>query len=197
MELVRSFIAIELPEPVKKQLREIQSQLKLDRNPSVKKVDPAGIHLTLKFLGSVYVEKLEAITAAIQKAAEDIPPFQLQLKGLGAFPNLRRVEVIWVGLVGDLEIARRLQEEIELNLIPLNFTPEEREFTPHLTLARVRNGTPFPERQGLGERIASTIFEAGEPFRVDSINLMKSQLTRQGAIYSRLAEAPLKGSVHF
>jgi 2'-5' RNA ligase len=192
MEQIRSFIAIELPDEVKSALDQLQAQLKTGKQLPVKWVDPYSIHLTLKFLGNIDVNKVREITAAMEAAAQGISPFKLEVKDLGVFPNLKRVRVVWVGVSGEVAQLSQLQQRIESNLAPLGFARESRSFTPHLTLARVREQASPDEQQSFGELIASTKFEAVYGFDVDSINLMKSQLTREGAIYSRISSIKLK-----
>jgi len=192
MEQVRSFIAIELPDELKVGLAELEAQLKQGKPPSVKWVDPSSIHLTLKFLGNIAVDRISAITRAMEEATRELSPFQLKVTGLGVFPNLKRVQVVWVGIGGEVDKLGQLQQRIESNLVPLGFTAESRRFTPHLTLARLRDQALPDERQRFGQLIASTKFEAVYTIKVDSINLMKSQLTREGAIYSRLSSVGLR-----
>ena len=193
MEQVRSFIAIELPDELKEGLAQLQAQLKSSNPSSVKWVDPFGIHLTLKFLGNIDVAIISEITQAIKAAAQEISPFHVEVKGLGVFPNLRRVQVVWVGMGGEVDKLRQLQKRIEFNLAPLGFAAETRPFTPHLTLARLRDWALPGERERLGQLITGTKFETVYTIKVASINLMKSQLTREGAIYSRLSLVELKG----
>ena len=192
MEQIRSFIAIELPEEVKAGLVELQARLKSGMQPAVKWVDPYSIHLTLKFLGNIAVDKIAAITKAMEEAAQEISPFQLKVKNLGVFPNLRRVQVVWVGINGEVDKLSQLQQRIELNLVPLGFASESRPFVPHLTLARLRDRASPDERQKFGQLIADTKLEAVYTIKVDSINLMRSQLTREGAIYSQISSVRLK-----
>ena len=192
MEQVRSFIAIELPDELKLWITRLQAQLKLGKQPPVKWVDPNSIHLTLKFLGNVPVDKLDDIAGTMQEAVQGIPPFHLEVKDLGVFPNLRRVQVVWVGIGGQADRLCHLQQRIESNLAPLGFAPESRPFTPHLTLARVRDQASSDERQRFGQLITKTRSDAGYTFEVEAISLMKSQLTREGAIYSRISSAWLK-----
>jgi len=191
MEQVRCFIAIELPEAIKSGLSRLQAKLKSASQFSVKWADPYSIHLTLKFLGNVNVDMTAQITEAMAEAAQGTPPLQLEIKDLGVFPNLRRVQVIWVGVSGDLDKLLELQKRLETNLAGLGFAPEARSFTPHLTLARVRERASPEERQKLGELIASTKFETGYTFPVNAVSLMRSQLTREGAIYSRISSVAL------
>jgi len=191
MEQIRSFIAIKLPDELKLGLSQLEAQLKAGKQPGIKWVDPYSIHLTLKFLGNVTVDRISEITKAMEAAAQGISPFHLEVKDLGAFPNLRRVQVAWVGISGEVDKLSQLQQHIESNLAHLGFVPESRPFTPHLTLVRLRNQTSSDERQRFGQLIASTRFEAAYTIVVDVINLMRSQLTREGAIYSRISSVGL------
>jgi len=191
MEQVRSFIAIELPDELKLGLNQLEAQLKSGKQPGVKWVNPYSIHLTLKFLGSIAVDRISQITKSMSEAVQGISPFHLEVKDLGVFPNLRRVQVVWVGISGEVDRLGQLQQRIESNLARLGFAPESRPFTPHLTLARLRNQASLDERQRLGELIAGTRFEVAYTIKVDTINLMRSQLTREGAIYSRISAVGL------
>ena len=139
MEQIRSFIAIELPDELKSGLIQLEARLKLDKQPWVKWVNPASIHLTLKFLGNIAVDRTGEITRAMEEAVQGISPFHLEVKELGVFPNLRRVQVAWVGISGEVDKLSQLQKRIETTLTPLGFAPESRAFTPHLTLARLRD----------------------------------------------------------
>jgi len=192
MEQVRSFIAIELPDRLKEELVQLQVKLKSGKQAGVKWVDPYSIHLTLKFLGNVAVDRIGEITGAMEAAAQGIPPFHLEVKELGVFPNLRRVQVVWVGVSGEVDKLGQLQQCLESRLAHLGFTPESRPFTPHLTLARLRNGVSVDERQRFGKLIAGTGFEATCAIEVEAISLMRSQLTREGAIYNRVSSVGLK-----
>ena len=192
MEQVRSFIAIKLPDELKVGLSQLQDKLKLVKQSSVKWVNLQNVHLTLKFLGNIAVDRISGITSVMEEAAQTISPFHLEVKELGAFPNLKRVQVVWVGISGEVDKLGQLQQRIESNLVRLDFTPESRPFTPHLTLARLRDRTSLDERERFGQLIASTGFEATYTIKVDAINLMKSKLTREGAIYSRISSVQLK-----
>jgi len=191
MEQIRSFIAIELPNRLRLELGQLEAQLKLGKQPWVKWVNPDSIHLTLKFLGNIASDRTGEITKAMEAAAQGIPPFHLEVKDLGVFPNLKRVQVVWVGVSGEVDKLGEFQQRLESNLAHLGFAPESRPFTPHLTLARLRNQASLDERQRFGQLIAETRFDAGS-IKVDAINLMRSQLTREGAIYSRISSVRLK-----
>ena len=191
MEQIRAFIAIELSEELKASLARLQELIKLGSESYVKWVDPQGMHLTLKFLGNISVDKVSAISEAIAEVARSVAPFRLELTESGAFPNTKAPRVAWVGLGGDLESLLRLQRGIDQALIPLGFPPEARAFSPHLTLGRVRDQATPQERRRLGERMASLEVQGQPSLYVDRVILMRSQLTSKGAIYSRLSAAEL------
>ncbi|NQT72208.1 MAG: RNA 2',3'-cyclic phosphodiesterase [Chloroflexi bacterium] len=183
---IRAFIAIELPDEVKNELSEILYKLKPGREKAVKWVNPNSIHLTLKFLGNIPEERIVDITHAIAKASSLTFPFNLELKGLGAFPNLKSPRVVWVGIGGDLPIITNLQRQIDQSLIPLGFSPEKRDFSPHLTLGRVRDKTSKNERYELGKTVESLEIPKSASFSADRFSLMQSTLTNNGAIYSQI-----------
>lgn len=191
-ELIRSFVAIELPTAVKQELTALVSMLKKRVPQVVRWVEPQGIHLTLKFLGDVTTDKIEEITMAIDEGTRGLSPFRLELQEVGAFPNLVRVQVIWVGTKGELDKLAYLQNQIESNMEQLGFPLENRAFTPHLTLGRVRNYASLDDRKKVGSTLSQTTFTSTQIITVDSVNLMKSQLSNSGAIYTRLYASQLK-----
>jgi RNA 2',3'-cyclic 3'-phosphodiesterase len=192
MEEIRSFIAIELPGEIKLALARLQNQLKSGGGGQVKWVDPESIHLTLKFLGNINTELTGRITAALEEACRGVHPFALEISGPGVFPNARRVRVVWVGLTGETERLGQLQKRIDAGLAPLGFKAEVRSFTPHLTLARVREQATPDERQALGRLVTGAATEGGGSLNVNAVHLMRSQLTRNGPIYTRISSVALK-----
>ncbi len=195
MEKIRAFIAIELPEEVKAWLSSVQSRLRPEQHPYVKWVSAAGIHLTLKFLGNIDQEKVSPIAKAMAKAAQKVSPFRLEVGGLGAFPNLRRPQVIWVAVRGEVEKLASLHRGIDHSLVALGFPPESRAFTPHLTLGRLRERSSTEERRRIGEALLAAKGEEVVPFQVAEISLMRSTLTPTGAIYNRISSILLEGGL--
>jgi 2'-5' RNA ligase len=187
--MIRSFIAIDLPGEVRLVLDQVQRELK-GSVTGVRWVQPEGIHLTLKFLGSIPPEQVAVIAAAAGEIVHGEPPLALSVSGLGAFPNARRPRVIWVGIVGEVERLGRLQTRLESALEPLGFPREERSFRPHLTLGRVKDPRRPPD---LTRALAETTLLAGNPFDVREILLYKSDLRPTGAIYTKLQHLPLAG----
>jgi len=191
-EQIRSFVAIELPQNVKNELAQLESELERPDHRFVKWVNPGAIHLTLKFLGNVPTKQIPEISNAIEQASKEIPLLHLQIASLGVFPNLNQTRVLWAGIKGETASLQGLQQKIDSSLVPLGFAEEKRSFTPHLTLARVREGTSLIDRKGFGELVMSTNFESKYPISVETINLMKSQLTPDGAIYTCLLTVKLQ-----
>ncbi len=197
---IRAFIAIELPPIVRALLTTIQMELRESMGGAegaVKWVRPESTHLTLQFLGDVHGEQLAAIQQGIERACVGVTAMSLNLGGLGVFPNPRwpRVVIMWAGMRGGGEDARRLrrlQEAIAGQMEPLRFKPDKA-FKPHLTLGRVRGtlssgdleaisgALRFPQEHPMFE----TIFE------VSSVSLMRSDLQPGGAVYTRLAHVEL------
>jgi RNA 2',3'-cyclic 3'-phosphodiesterase len=193
MEPIRSFIAIELPSQIKAELAQLQGNLRTSKSTAVKWVDPESIHLTLKFLGNVDESEVPAITKALSEAVKGVAPFSLQLGDPGAFPNIHAPRVVWVGVVGEIGPLVTLHNNIDSVLAPLGFPAEKRAFSPHLTLGRVREEASSGEKRRLGENVTSLKTEAKLPFKVESLSLMRSKLSREGAVYSRLASFALCG----
>ncbi len=191
MEEIRAFIAIELPDEVIQELGRLESRLKLRQPDGVKWVDPTAIHLTLNFLGDIDSGRISEITEAMTDAAREITPFSLGLNELGVFPNLNRVRVVWVGIGGEVEKLARLQHGLESNLDIIGFPPEERTFSPHLTLGRVREQASPQERRRLGDIVTAMKVETVKPFAVNGFSLIKSQLTGTGPVYSRIVAVEL------
>ena len=191
MALIRAFIAVELPEGLKKELTELEAQLKKYSPPVVRWVDPNSIHITLKFLGEISTDSIDELMMAIEEAVQGIQPFQLQIREVGAFPGLDRAQVLWVGVKGDVDKITQLQKRIEANTEQLGFPREARAFTPHLTVGRVRDEARPSDRQRLGKLLTDTTFSTLHNVDIDSVNLMKSQLTPAGAIHTCIGSVKL------
>jgi len=187
--VIRSFIAIELPETVRRRLEALTLELK-KAEAAVGWVRPESIHLTLKFLGNVSPEVIERIKPVLAEIALRSRVFQVQAAGCGAFPNTKQPRIIWVGLRGDSEAISRLQKEVESAMVPFGFEPEGRPFRPHLTIGRVKGRQRLQSLQQI--LLARQEFTA-EPFDVTELVLYKSELRPDGARYTPLFKAPFSG----
>jgi 2'-5' RNA ligase len=194
MEQIRTFVAIELDRAMQDALDQIQSPLKNSRAGHIARwVSPHSIHLTLKFLGNVPVNRVEGISQAIHRACEAFAPFSICLTVLGCFPHERRPRVIWVGMGGELETLGRLQNSVETALNRLGFRPEKRGFTPHLTLARIRDRARPHERQELIKLLPTVEVPSSASMLVREVDFIRSDLRPTGAVYSRLSAVALMG----
>ena len=191
-ERLRLFVACELSQEVKEALARLQAELRPRHLERLRWVRLEGIHLTLKFLGETPADKVPAIERALAEAATGVGPFALSLGELGTFPDPRRgrPRVIWVGLSGELQPLAELQKRLETSLAGLGFAPEERPFSPHLTLARV----PPEQVASLAPRIQEAIAAvrvSKVAQRVTEVSLMRSILQAGGAVYQKVAAWPL------
>ena len=137
----RAFIAVEVP--FSAELEKFSLAVK-SSDASVKMVNLVNVHITLKFLGDILEDRVPEIEDAMRDAVTGTKPFTMCMKGSGAFPNLGRISVVWAGMEGAeplLEIARKLDS----NLAKLGFEPEKRKFSPHVTVARVRDNRNIRE----------------------------------------------------
>jgi 2'-5' RNA ligase len=185
--MIRSFIAIDLPEDTRKTLSVVQEKLEQSR-AAVRWVKPPAIHLTLKFLGNILPAQVDDIAAAIEQLVRDEPPLTLCVAGLGGFPSTRKPRVIWVGLRGEVERLANIQAGLEKVLEPLGFAREGRGFRPHLTIGRVKDRHRL---QPLIEAMSTLKLPKFNCFDADEIILYKSELRPTGAIYTKLHRMPL------
>jgi 2'-5' RNA ligase len=195
-QTVRSFIAIELSEEIRKDLKKLIGELK-HSEADVKWVEPDNIHLTLKFLGRISAEQIEKIKRLLEGISKEVRPFQISLSNLGAFPKLNYPRVIWIGIEEGKDKLCEINEELEERLEKTGFPKESRKYQPHLTLGRVRS-TKNKERLikqiellMLETQRSCPIYGAKTKMEVAKITLFKSTLTPQGPIYSSLFEVTL------
>ena len=185
--MIRSFIAIDLPEETRKALAAVQEQLKQSR-ARVRWVRTNSIHLTLRFLGNIHPAQVEDIALAVAQEVRDQPPITLGAAGLGAFPSRRKPRVIWIGMEGEVQRLSRIQARVENALEPLGFVREKRVFQAHLTIGRVKDRRRL---QALIDAMATLDMEPFNSFDADEIILYKSDLRPTGAIYTKLHRMPL------
>lgn len=186
-DIIRTFIAAEMPKNIISGVGELQQGLK-DYGIDIRWIRPENIHLTLKFLGDVQAADIGNIFGAISRTVDGIASISLNAKGIGVFPGLSRPRVLWVGLAGQLEVLLQLQKTLDSNLKAIGFPQEKRPFKGHLTIGRIK--TKINAKKFGDALMAFRHFET-ETFIADKIILFKSELKPQGAVYTRLASAPL------
>lgn len=187
---LRLFIAVPLPPLLKEEIGKVLDRLRQGAG-GVRWVRAENVHITLKFLGNVPGERVREVAQAMRRAAEGHAPFEIEIRGAGGFPTDRSPRVLWIG-IGDergglFELYRDLQKELS----PLGFPPEEREFRPHLTLGRVKADKDKRRVSLLLEEIKGREFGRME---VKELILYESRLKPSGAEYHDLERAALGGS---
>jgi RNA 2',3'-cyclic 3'-phosphodiesterase len=192
MSVIRAFIAIELSPEIYARLDEVENQLQKQLDAGVIRwVPPQNIHLTLKFLGDVSLANLEVLKKILESEVGKHTPFEISVGELGAFPSIRRPRVIWVGVQAPPDLGL-LQHGIETEMAGLGYAPEDRDFSPHLTLGRVSRNASSPELKNVGDALVTSKVSYLGATRVSDVNLFRSDLKPGGAVYSKLMVALLK-----
>ncbi len=187
-DIVRVFIAIELPSDVREELGQVANRLRTRcSGGQLKWVAVTGIHLTLKFLGEIPVSRLEAVRGATATSSAGVGELSLELGSLGAFPSSSRPRVVWVGLEGDVPKLVSLAERLDRGLQAIGFERESRPFSPHLTLARVRPDASLQTQAEIGSVVTRVRPPDRLRFTATEVSLMQSQLRPEGPLYACLA----------
>lgn len=188
MNILRAFIAIEIPAEIKKAIAVQTASLHKDAGRAVRWVAPENIHVTLKFLGELSTSTVGLLSQALQSECSQQVPFAITVSGLGSFPNLRYPRIIWIGLNPLLDL-NRLQRKIESTVARLGYTPEDKPFFAHLTIGRVREQASAEEMKHLQTGLAGlNIGELGK-FTAQAVTLFKSELQPAGPLYTPLYSA--------
>lgn len=183
--MIRTFIAVELPDPMKKAVEALQHEIDFK---GLKLVEPDLVHVTLKFLGDIPEAQVEPIAKALSRI--NCAPFSARIAGVGVFPNPSYLKVVWLGAHGNFD---HLHTEVESALKNLGFKPDRGKFTGHATLARVKYLDENTKTQLAGALAKLQDIDLGE-YRVDTIAFKKSTLTPKGPIYENIREISLRSS---
>jgi 2'-5' RNA ligase len=188
MSRIRTFIAIDVNDAVRERLVELQETLARG-GTDVKWVEPENLHLTLLFLGEVEDKQLHEVCRAVTGACSGHAPFTMTLEKVGCFPNPRRPRILWAGVGTGLQEVVALHDAIEPGLLDLGcYRREERDFTPHLTLGRVKGDKVTFK---LSEAIAKNQAWQGGDTAVREVLVMSSTLGSEGPEYAVMARAKL------
>lgn len=188
VESKRLFIAICLPNEIKRALSNIIEELKKSGSDA-KWIEQKNIHLTIKFLGNTPVEKIKAISKVLPETCLKKSATQVVLEKLGSFPSLSTPRIIWVGLKDTHGFLKRMSQTLEGSLEKIGLRKEIREFQAHITLGRIRSSI---NKISLIEKInAANKNFCQKSFYIDNITLFESRLTPQGPIHSILHQVKL------
>lgn len=179
--MIRLFIALDLPKEVKTYLSQIIEDMK-SKGANIKWVTADNIHLTMKFLGNTEPSKVDLIKNALNNTIKITKPIETNLSILGGFPNLNKPRVIWIDIEKNRELIIRTAKDIETSLTDVGFETENKKFTPHLTLGRVKDLQNFEILDSYLQNLQLKPFD----FIFESLSLIKSTLTQQGPIYKKL-----------
>jgi 2'-5' RNA ligase len=189
-QTLRAFVALELPEAVSVALEE--AQVFLQNHPAtqgLKWVDPYDSHLTLKFLGEIPIPQLPILVEGLDDIAEQWEPFNITLDALGAFPNVYRPNVLWVGVAEGQKTIIHLYNAVEVALKKVGIKPERGEFLPHVTLARVPKEWTAAQQEAVGNLVGTLDLSPIPAFTIDAVALIRSVLTPEGPEYTRLGNS--------
>jgi 2'-5' RNA ligase len=186
METKRIFIAAEFPEPLITDLTKSVQRLWPGMNQGIRWVPRQQIHLTLKFIGDYPLDKIPAVQAVCQRLTQNPARIVLQVSGFGVFPNQHSPSILWAGLQ-NAQTLISLQEIFEKELEILGIPKEKRAFKPHMTLARIKPGFPADQLKALITPISAPAVVLNQQTFVEKITLFESQLSREGAIYHKIA----------
>jgi RNA 2',3'-cyclic 3'-phosphodiesterase len=191
LESTRVFIAIAIPKSLGQKLAQLQTEL-APAAPEFRWASALPFHLTLAFLGEIPNLDLNAIGQIAAESARPIEPFELEVKGLGAFPSPSRPRVIWAGVTApNLNPLFDLQGSLASSLERIGHPPDDRRFNPHVTLGHRKHGRGGSGNlTGLVERYR--LWSAGQ-FRVADVQVFASTPGRAGSVYTVLSEATLVG----
>jgi 2'-5' RNA ligase len=184
---VRAFIAVNLPPERRREIADAVAPL-LRSDLPVRWVESDAYHVTLKFLGAVADGDVEPVAAALRTLAVRHAPFTLRIGGAGAFPDLRRPAVLWLGVAPAAPLLA-LQQAVEQGIGPLGFPPEARPFHPHVTLGRTRRDARPGALRSAEALLGDVAYEAIIP--IETVDLMSSHTSPRGARYERVLAAPL------
>ena len=188
MSEFRGFIAIDINtnNNIEKFVKELKNS-----GAIIKLVELKNIHITIKFLGKISDNIIEKIEDIIKNATNSIQPFQIKLEGTGVFPNQDYIKIIWIG-IKKTEILKNITKKIEYGLNNLNFVNKTQEFSPHITIDRVKSAKNKDKILEIIEKYKNTKFSE---ILIDSIKLKKSELTSKGPIYTDLIKVDFNKGV--
>ncbi len=190
MSLLRAFIAIEIPHEIKKAIAAEIASLQNDAGHAVRWVAIENIHLTLKFLGEISPANVELLSQTLQAECDQHGPFDITVKGLGCFPNLHRPRIIWIGLEIPSEL-NPLQHNLETASARMGYTAEDKPFSPHLTIGRLREQATQVELKNIQAALEKLQIGSLGTFTTQSVQLFKSDLQPAGPVYTSLFSARL------
>ncbi len=189
--MLRTFIAVDFPTEIITKIARITAYLQTQTpGKALKWVEPEIMHLTLKFLGDIHETKIHELVRCIQEALQGQSTFNITIEGLGMYPNAGQPRVVWLG-IKDKGNLKQIHHQLVKALKDFDPDPEKRAFSPHLTIARLRQNVGRDIVRQVGETLSQFKIDSLGLFEVQTVQLFKSELTPQGPIYTCLFSMPL------
>lgn len=186
-DTLRIFVAVELPSGIQDRLGQFIEAIK-NQEDKITWVSPKKIHLTLKFLGNIPIRDTDSIKEVLSKTAGISEAFDVSIKGIGLFPDERQPRVVWAGIDTGSDNLKKIFLKLEENLLSTSIPKEERVFTAHLTLGRIKY---LKNTGGFVNNILRHKEDLFGNFSADGISLIRSTLTQKGSIYETIYKAQL------
>jgi RNA 2',3'-cyclic 3'-phosphodiesterase len=188
---VRAFIAVDFPPNILKKIADITAFFKtLTPEKSLKWVETNNLHLTIKFLGEIEENIVAQVKLTLSQALMDHNCFDIEINGLGMYPNKNNPKVIWLGITGTNPLTQ-IYKVLNRELTALDIPPERRAFSPHLTIARLRRHTDHKQTHQIGEILSGYKVDSLGATTIDQVHLYQSVLTPSGPIYTLLHSVAL------
>ncbi|MFW9805820.1 MAG: RNA 2',3'-cyclic phosphodiesterase [Candidatus Thorarchaeota archaeon] len=180
-DIIRAFLSIEIEDQaLLSQIQKIQQRL--DKSSAkMKIVEISNVHFTLRFFGDTPMARLDEIKKCLNEVS--FKPFEVEIAGVGSFPNKRRPRIVWIGVTKNESEVLKLKNEIDNSLVNISYKPEKRKYTPHATIARIRHVT---DSKGIADNLESLAEEEIGKMTISHVTMMKSTLTSAGPIYESL-----------
>lgn len=190
--MIRSFLAFDVSNEIKENLSKLISRLKIEL-PDIKWVNSENLHGTIKFFGDIEESVIEKISEIILRKLSKQKPIFLEGVGLGVFPSINRDRVVWAGVGGEIEELKKIVSNIEIEFDKIGFPKEERAFSPHLTIGRIKK--TLATVQKLEHILKENENKKFGETRVERLTLYRSVLTGESSIYKVLKEYSFAGDM--
>lgn len=188
---MRTFIAVDFPKETLNKIHEIINYFKSQTpNKALKWVSTDNLHLTLKFLGEISPDNLSQVKNIITTSLCNQTAFDIGIEGLGMYPNACKPRVIWLGITNSGPLVA-IHNKLDTALKAVDIQPERRDYSPHLTIARVRRKADSDIVRAIGETMSQFKVDSLGTIRIDKVCLYQSKLTPEGPIYTPLLSVPL------
>jgi len=191
MARMRTFVGVALDDSIRRKIVALQLEF-ANTGARVKWVEPENLHVTMLFLGEVDAREVLQVCKTVGRVAANVPTFPMAVAGVGGFPNLRRPRTLWIGVEEGAAELVRLHDEMELELRKLGgYRREDRQFTPHITLGRVKGDDVVPE---LRDALTRQRDWSGGSMIVHDVHVMSSELAADGPVYTVLSREKLQAA---